>query len=193
MSAIRCLINNPQSVFVADGDSLTQAGLNLPWTQFISLPGIAINNRALDGSTIVNRLALYPANIAPFYRGNPHDTVSIWCGTNDLAGTGATPAQVYANLTAYVQAAHATGFKVIIATMISRAGFDALKNQLNALILANTAGADYVVDFTQTPLGIDGGYANPLYFTGDEIHPSLFSRQTIEAPAFQVGFLAINS
>lgn len=193
-----CLIDNPQSVFVSDGDSLTQSGGDSPWTGFISLPGYAINNRALDGSTIANRLAQYPTNIAPYWRGNPHDTVAIWAGSNDIA-TGATPAQVYANLTAYIAAAHATGFKVITATMASRSCCDALKNQLNPLILANSGGtfgaagkADYVVDYTATPIGIDGGYANPTYFTGDEIHPTLFSRQTIEAPAFQVGVLAIN-
>jgi len=89
-------------------------------------------------------------------------------------------------------AAHATGFKVIVATMASRVGFDTPKNALNVLILANTAAADYVVDFTGTPLGCDGCYANPTYFTGDQIHPNLFSRQTIEAPAFQLGVTTIN-
>lgn len=165
--------------------------MNLPWTEFLSLPGYAINNRALDGSTIVNRLAQYPTNIAPYYRGNPHDTVSIWAGSNDIA-TGATPATVYGNITSYVHAAHATGFKILVATMASRVGFDTPKNALNTLILANTAGADGIVDFTGTPLGCDGCYANGTYFTGDQIHPSLFSRQTIEAPAFQAAVLAIN-
>lgn len=129
--------------------------------------------------------------MAVFYRGNPHDTVSIWASTNDVA-SGSTPSQAYANLTSYIRAAHATGFKVITATMISRVGQDANKNALNTLILANTAGADFIVDFTGTPLGCDGCYANTTYFTGDEIHPSLFSRQTIEAPAFQAAVLAIN-
>lgn len=183
---------------MADGDSLTQSGGDSPWTGFISLPGYAINNRALDGSTIANRLAQYPTNIAPYWRGNPHDTVAIWAGSNDIA-TGATPAQVYANLTAYIAAAHATGFKVITATMISRSCCDALKNQLNPLILSNTGGTfgaagkwDGLVDFTGTPIGQDGAYANTMYFTGDEIHTNVFSRQTIEAPAFQAAVLAIN-
>lgn len=172
--------------------------MQLPWTQFVSLPAYAVNNRALDGSTIVDRLAQYPTNIAPYYRGNPHDTVSIWAGSNDIA-TGAAPATVYANLTAYIAAAHATGFKVITATMASRSCCDAQKDVLNPLILANTGGtqgaagvADFVVDFTGTPLGCDGCYANPTYFTGDQIHPSLFSRQTIEAPAFQSAVTTIN-
>lgn len=154
------------------------------------MPGRAINNVAVDGSTIVQLLASYPTKVAQFYHGNAHDDVSIWASTNDIA-SGATPAQAYANLTSYIQAAHATGFKVITATMLSRVGLDTQKNALNSLILANTAGADGIVDFTATPLGIDGGYANPTYFTGDFIHPTLFSRQTIEAPAFQAAVLAL--
>src|SRR5262249_38912334 len=110
----------------------------------------------------------------------------------DIAGTGATPAQTYANLSAYIAAAHATGFKVITATMLSRVGLDSQKNAYNTLILANSAGADFVVNFTGTPLGCDGCYANTTYFTGDQIHPQFFSRQTIEAPAFQSAVNTIN-
>lgn len=83
--------------------------------------------------------------------------------------------------------------------MISRVGQDANKNALNAFILANTGGTqgaagkwDGLVDFTGTPIGQDGAYANTMYFTGDEIHTNVFSRQTIEAPAFQAAVLAIN-
>lgn len=107
---------------------------------------------------------------------------------------------MYANLTAYIAAAHATGFKVITATMASRSCCDVQKDVLNPLILANTGGtfgaagvADYIVDFTGTPLGCDGCYANTTYFTGDQIHPTMFSRQTIEAPAFQLGVTTINA
>lgn len=110
-------------------------------------------------------------------------------GTNDLADGGKSAAQTYAMLTQYIADRHKVGWKVITATMLSRKTTDSAKNQYNALILPNTAGADYVVDFTNTVLGCDGCSSNTTWFM-DGIHPTQLAVNTIEVPLFQA---AINS
>jgi hypothetical protein len=179
-------------VFVADGDSITQSGGDDPWPSLLNEPTYTIHNIAVDGETLATMLANYQTFAAQWFKPGVKNVISIWGGTNDLAGTGATPAQTYALLTQYIAAAHATGFKVITSTMLSRACCDALKDQYNPLILANTGGAqgtagqaDQVVSYTNTPLGIDGGYANPEWFQGDEIHPTLAAKQTYIVPLEQ--------
>lgn len=111
----------------------------------------------------------------------------MWCGTNDLAA-GHTPAQAYAALTSYVASAHAAGFTVIVATMLSRdnpAGLDAARAEFNADIEANTAGANAVVVFDSTPLGRNGGASNGLYFNNDFIHPNNVGEYNYIVPAMQ--------
>jgi lysophospholipase L1-like esterase len=186
------------NILVADGDSITigfqNSGPFTPYTSYLNLnnsPWFILNN-GVSGETLAAMLSSAPTAVDPFY--GPSGTgncVVIWGGTNDIT-EGATPADTYANLVAYVAARHAVGWKVIVPTMLSRVGEDAEKNEYNALILANTAGADAIVDFTQTPLGIDGGYSNPTYFDTGGIHPTLFSVTTIEAPYIQAAINSLN-
>ena len=115
------------------------------------------------------------------------NVVYMWCGTNNIAG-GQTAAQTYTALSSYIASAHAAGFTVITATMISRdnpAGLDVARAQYNALILANTAGADAIVDFTNTPLGCNGCASNLIYYNSDKIHPNNTGEYNVEVPLFQ--------
>lgn len=134
---------------------------------------------------------------AQFQAGIPND-VELWAGTNDFEQVGATVAAVYANITSYVSAVHAAGGKVIVGTMLSRTGsnpvggetLDADKNALNALILANSAGADGEADFTGTLLGCDGCFANTTWFT-DGVHPTALGITTYEGPIWSAAINAL--
>lgn len=133
-----------------------------------------------------------PANVDT--RFNPNVTknvIVLEAGSNDIANAH-QPADVYANLVSYVAGRHAKGWKVIVWTMLSRVGWDQKKDQYNALIEANSAGADEVVVFDSTPLGIDNGYANPLWFNPDEIHPLTVGVTTYEAPMISTAVNALN-
>lgn len=114
----------------------------------------------------------------------------MWLGTNDLADGGKSAAQTYALLTQYIADRHKVGWKVITATMLSRKNTDDAKNQYNAFILPNTAGADAIVNFTNTVLGCDGCSLDTTWFMPDAIHPNQAGVSTIEVPLFQA---AINS
>jgi hypothetical protein len=135
-------------------------------------------------------LANAPTRVDPYYVPTQVNIVDAWGCTNDLGNGLSTPSQCYANIVSYVAARHAVGWKVIIPTMLSRIATvqapnvdTTLKNQLNALILANTAGADAVVDFTGTNLGCNGCYSNTTYFQADGLHPTQLSVTSIIAPA----------
>lgn len=125
-------------------------------------------------------LARLMGSLNPFFVAGATNVVTVWGGTNDIHG-GSTPASVYANLKSYCSEVRSNGWKVIVATMLSRNGDDVNKNTYNNLILGDPTVYDAVADFTGTPLGIDGGYANTLYFQSDGVHPTEYSVMNIEA------------
>lgn len=171
---------------VADGDSITTGFGAFPYTNSILLDESPqrIANVAVFGETLATMLANAPTDVDPLHAPNGNNIVIIWGGTNDIT-LGATPAATYANLTSYIEARHAIGWKVIAVTMLSRFQQEAGKNAYNALILANSAGADGIADFTATPLGIDGGWANPVYFQADGVHPTSFGVSSVIVPVMQ--------
>jgi len=187
-------------VLVTDGDSITAGGLLdgttiTPWPSLVTLNGSwTIHNVAASGQTLATCLANAPTTVDPFYDAlAPENVVTIWAGTNDIANNSTNVNAVYANLVSYVAARHAIGWKVIVMTMLTKGNpstSDIARDAYNALILANTAGADLVVSFNSTPLGIDGGASNSTYFLSDNLHPNQFSVNTIETPALNT---AINN
>lgn len=164
-----------------------------PYTSSLTLNGGTVNwsitNKGIAGETLATMLANAPTAIDPLFNSKlPRNVLVLEGGTNDIA-TAHTPASVYANMTAYIAARHAVGWTVVVWTMLSRVGWDITKDQLNTLILANSGGTqgaagkwDGIVDETGTPLGIDGGYLNTLWFQPDEIHPTSPGVTTYEAP-----------
>jgi hypothetical protein len=187
------------NILVADGDSITlgfqDSGPFYPYTNIINLnqgPWFIFNN-GVSSETLATMLANAPTTVDPFY-GPPGsgNCVVIWGGTNDITN-GASPATVYADLVEYVAARHAVGWKVVVPTMLSRVGEDVEKDEYNALILANTAGADAVVDFSHTPIGIDGGYSNLTYFNADQIHPTPLAISEYEMPLIQAAVNSLNT
>jgi lysophospholipase L1-like esterase len=179
-------------VFVADGDSITEGfGAATPYTAHVSLTGRwDVINVAIPGMTVATALVNAPTAVDPSFFPGVTNVDVAWLGTNDIANNGTTPDATYAMLTSYVAARHAKGWTVILPTMISREGFDTQKNAYNALILANTAGADAIVDFTGTQLGCDGCWADSL-FQADGVHPNETGITTVEAPIIGTAVNAI--
>lgn len=174
---------------MADGDSETAGQGFTPFPNFLNLPGWTINNVAVSGARLSTELPLAPTRVDPLYNSSALNNICIiWMGTNDI-GSGHAPSDVYNLLIQYVQQRHAVGWKVITATMLSRVNVDTQKDAYNQLILSNSAGADAVVNFTNTVLGCDGCFADPNWFQSDGIHP-IQAGANIEIPLFQA---AINS
>ena len=169
-------------ICICDGDSITIAfGATTPYYDIITPNGgtWTFNSVAVSGDTLAQRYAAAPTAVDPLYNAIARPIVIIWAGTNDIED-GTTPAATYAIMANYVAARHAVGWKVIVATMLSREGLDTQKDEYNALILANTAGADGIADFSGTPLGIDNGWSNLTWFQSDGVHPTQGGINTYE-------------
>ena len=112
---------------------------------------------------------LAPRNIA--YNGGP---------TNGVVNYQESPANAFQDVLDWNTQAHAQGWKTIATTMISRClnnGYqaesgDALKQQFNALLLANAAQFDWVANYAAAPeVGADDACSNRTFFA-DAAHPT---------------------
>ena len=111
--------------YVADGDSITQGyGVTTPWTNSLSLNAgpWCITNQGISGGTIVKMTADAPVNIDTLFVSGATNILSIWGGTNDIAVSNLTPAQVFSDIQTYVTARKAVGWKVIVIPPVSRGG-----------------------------------------------------------------------
>ena len=169
-------------------------GAATPYTSLLALIGQwGIFNDGVGGQTLATLVTHYQANVAPYYnRTSPKNVIVLWAITNDYAANPSlTASAAYSLFTQYVAAAHQTGFKVIVVTMISRTGLDTQKNAINPLILANTAGADGIVDMTATKFGCDGCFADTSVYQNDGIHPNQNGITTIEGPKISTAINAL--
>ena len=179
-----------QDVIAVDGDSITQGYYGVALQNYSrkyagvqTAPSARIYNTGYYGHLLCsNKIADYPNYVAHLY--NPaarNNIVTIFAGTNDIAA-GTTGAATYACLTQYNSLAHATGFKVIVATMLPRslsAPQITEKNNYNALIAGNSGGSygaagqwDGLMDMASDPtLGAAAAYTNTTLYP-DATHPS---------------------
>ena len=160
-------------------------GATTPYTSLLTLTGTwATFNDGVGGQTLATLVSHYQQNVAPYFnRTSPQNVIVLEAITNDFAANPSLNVNTaYSLFTQYVSMAHSTGFKVIVWTMISRTGLDTQKNAINPLILANTAGADGIVDMTATKFGCDGCFADTSVYQNDGIHPNQNGITTIEAP-----------
>ena len=195
------------------GDSITVAiNTATPWPRMVStvnaptntpyipvtagLPGSA-NNIGTASWQIQNMIQECQSRGYGSMNPNSGSTIVIWGGTNDLGiGTTATPVVTYQRLRRLVQCYKSGPHqpRVFVMTMISRTGngnggvaLDTLKNQFNALVRQDYAGADGLIDIASFPgLGADGAFANPTLvcagaacFQADGVHPATPAQQII--------------
>ena len=98
----------------------------------------------------------------------------LMAGINDLR-TAVPLATIQANITTIVSSLQATGFKVVLQTVLKDFNTDWTdRYTLNAWILANSIGADYIVNHTTTLMETDSSY-----YEVDQLHPNGMGMQLI--------------
>ena len=104
------------------------------------------------------------------------------CGRNNL-GSGVSPATTFAQMEAYISAAKATGYTVVVQTVISSFNVNNTdRATLNTLIRNNAVADGYtVMDVAADPnLGCDLCYLSPVYFL-DLVHLTYDAGMPIQA------------
>lgn len=165
---------------VFDGDSIgegiyaTRLKNTLAQIPFVRNPDMW--NTAIPGQTMAQCYANRVARFANLYTSARQCIYIGQAGTNDIA-TGTTGANLYANSTA-LQIAYikGLGYKYLACTLLPRTSLTAPQElerlAYNALVLANTAGADYVLDLASNPtMGPVPAASNVLLYV-DGVHPS---------------------
>jgi lysophospholipase L1-like esterase len=174
---------------IAEGDSITAGSFAPSFLSAIVLNGSwNILSPSWNGQTMATIESTGSLSEDPYFASNaPANALIIWAGTNDSGSDPGSMQAVWDNMAAYAVARRKAGFKVFVATMLSRTGLDAKKNTYNALIRANwQTVADGLIDIAANPnLGCDGCNSNTTYFQGDNIHPTPFSQYNLIAPVFQ--------
>ncbi len=201
VAAASCNVN-----IVADGDSITYGdGIPSPYTDAIyttegTVPCIANLGAsykgvgaatALPGSggNVESMLTTGTSVVDPLYVGGIKNIDVIWGCTNDIALDSRTPAQCTADLTSYIAARHAAGWKVVLVQALSRGTNDTLMQYLNSLTASGT-GADEVVTLNHALTGT-GAYANLTFFQNNQVHPTQFAQSSLIAPAISAGINAL--
>jgi lysophospholipase L1-like esterase len=170
-------------VIVFDGDSIS-AGvgaspgqtLDKQFARDLNVPA-RITNVAVGGRPASECARLFPGLVAPLFQPRARFNLIVFhAGDNDIAH-GKSADDAYRSFRQYVAAAHAQGWKIIVSTELQRVDFSPSRQaelaSYNKQLLANTAGADAVVDFIA-----DAAFADltrrddPALFTKDRIHPS---------------------
>lgn len=171
---------------VWDGDSITNGGFNEfrsyvdPAMRQLSVLARCINN-AQTGQTLAQMATNYASRCAPMYSAsNSKNVLLIFGGTNDIAAN-VSAATAFSSLLTYAAAARATGYKVIVGTMLARTqgfsggqtagGFETARQTFNASIASDALTHwDGVADFAAVPNMNDA--TNLTYWNAGGIHPN---------------------
>lgn len=106
--------------------------------------------------------------------------------TNDIANGARTVAQCTSDITTYVAARKAAGWKVVVSPTLSR-GASATNDEkiitVSNFVQANSFAADAIVTLPISLVSM-GGFANTTLFNVDQIHPTEITHIDILARAF---------
>lgn len=169
-----------RGLVVFEGDSLTSGPNGAPEqaypAQAMDLLGgrYVWRNRGGSGQTLVDM-----ARDAALIDHEPRQPVNIlvlWGGTNDLR-FGASADEVYSRIESYARARRATGYRVLVLTILPRSnsttpeGFEIQRQALNARLRASWRDfADMLIDVAADPrIGDAGDELDARYFT-DRLH-----------------------
>jgi lysophospholipase L1-like esterase len=135
-----------------------------------------LTNVAAGGRPVSDCLRLFAADVAPLsVPGARFNLIVFHAGDNDIA-QGRDAPQTYDAFTRYVAEAHAQGWKVIVSTELQRLNFPSVMQSrltdYNRRLVANSAGADAVVNLASDPRMTDPAARNdPALFMPDRLHP----------------------
>lgn len=170
---------------VFDGDSIMEGSGGLLLRNMPSWLGEGLTkkaemyNMAVHGQTLATIYANRVARFGSLVLAGKPSVFFENGGTNDL-GAGTTGANLYANSAApLVSYLKGLGFKVVLCTVLPRSdaawtgAMETERGNYNALVRANSAGADHVLDLTQNPVmgGAAANTGNAAYFV-DKLHPT---------------------
>lgn len=174
---------------VFDGDSLTFGFPVEATSESLSYPGQVqsqletnSNNIGVNGATSASVIATHLTNAVKLYKAGILNIYTLIIGVNDLLlqpNSGAMAAALAAlkvNVASIVTSMQTTGFKVIVGTIsptayggiVDPVDFQAARINYNAWVIANSAGADAIVDSGDDPV-----ISNPLnliYYQADLLH-----------------------
>jgi hypothetical protein len=167
--------------FVFDGQSLNlepDAATCYPTVLMAGHPTIPYANRAIGASSWTRQAVTAPHRTFQLAKTAPITVLLMCGGTADLSifgGENDSGAQVYADMSAYADAARAAGFAYVIGSTVQ--DFDGSgANETNRLA-ANTAilndansKFDYVMDFAGDPRLDDS--TDTTYYHVDAVHPN---------------------
>jgi hypothetical protein len=152
------------------GDSLSMGfSITTGWPNLMTLnTAYTIDNSAQNSNQMQFNIPA-PAYVSDFFfvPSATNNLEMVWEGTNDIAVSSRTPAQVISDTTNFVRSRQALGYKTIVSSMIDRTGQSANKDTLDGLWLNNwqTMGNVRFVDLaSDANLGADGANANAVFF-----------------------------
>jgi N-acetylmuramoyl-L-alanine amidase len=171
----------PRDIIITAGDSRPYGqGSTFGLTYQTQMRSLLKNNAQIFDAGVQSQKLDVPPNsdINNFYTANngfagdgllsaniPHGKnswVTLWTGFNDNAN-GVTPSQFAASEATYVSMLHALGMKVAV-------NVDFTAPVYQSVILANTAGADLVINLNANPVWNTSTYANQSLINSP--HPS---------------------
>lgn len=173
------------TVYVAEGDSITEAGTTYPVLYAQTRPQIILHDIAVSGNTLGNLQSRNPP--AESYGAGGKNILSVLIGHNDIVQNypvGGTRAAWLSALATYLDSKRAAGMKVVLCTILPStvAGFNAERNAVNA-VLSGWVGShcDALCDFASDPtMGPDAAAAD-LSLYQDGIHPTLAGQIALQA------------
>jgi lysophospholipase L1-like esterase len=162
---------------VAEGDSITWLTNSFAYKVRTDYEAVNterwINVSAVNGSKIAGLLsrgsdtdALYVPQMRP--------VIAVLIGINDVNDpANPTTATTFAGIKSYCQARRATGWKVVVCTILpcSQTGANTKRNTINSSIRADTSFYDVLCDFDTTTMGPDAAASDTGKFY-DGLHPT---------------------
>ena len=174
-----------------EGDSITAGAAGTPFgytaqTAITPYPQGIIT--AVPGSNISDLVSREAADNALLQPSPTRNILTVLIGANDLGDAGGASGFV-GNVKSYCLAMRAAGWKIVVLTVLPRTytGFNAWRNEVNSLIVADTSFYDAIVRLDLDPvIGCDACAANTTYYNADGLHPNTAGENVIAADLVSV-------
>lgn len=180
-----------------DGDSISDVLSNglFPKLAMRSLPAASRtlgNDLAVIGSKVSDLVLRAGAVDSMYDSKRSKNILSIFIGANDLTGGSISAATFVASLKSYCLARKATGWKIVLCTLLPNvnSGFNTRRNAANTLIYADNSFYDALADFaSDATMGVDAAASNATLYP-DGVHPSATGHALI-APYVKTAILSL--
>lgn len=155
--------------------------------------GITIANQyAQTGHTVAQIPTDVPNGLTSIYQNGKTNVAIFERGINDIRVDGKNGAQVYALVAPYIAAYKNQGFYVAITTLlpytdgVGGANAQTAISDYNALVRANSAGADAIIDFAADPLMGAATAPNDTTLYVDKLHPTTLGQDKLAAIVYPI-------